>query len=264
MASNDPFVIDAEVNIQRYGSIEKVKAKLTKEASDLFEKLPEYVFGQQDRKHELFVVYRPEDHYGRHHYKGKVCALVDSRDIPNHARIYIDKPKRNPVTVKEVMQRRSDIGRKIYNREAELEALKAEDRELSEQTAKLAAGTKLEGSPILKVDSEDVEIPKGVPNYATFRTEYFKDGHAALAVINENGWDLVSVRRIYDHHDWLMCITIELPSSLAGHTVEEQLENFRKEFEEACDAFAALYDGLDLHRCWQTLNLGFDPKDPFA
>lgn len=259
MASNDPFVIDAEVNIQRYGAIEKVKAKLTKEASKLVEQLPDYVFGQQDRKHELFVVCRPEDHYGRPHYMGKVCALVDSRDIPNHARIFLDKPKRQPATVKEVMQKRSDIGRKIYNREAELEALKAEDRELAEQTARLSQNPN--GTPEW-VDGEIV-IEKGVPNYATFRTEFFKDGHAALAVINENGWDLVSVRRLYDLHDWLMCITIELPSSLAGQTAEEQLETFRTEFEEACTALEGLYDGLSLHRCWQTLNLGFEPKDPF-
>lgn len=259
MASNDPFVIDAEVNIQRYGTIEKVKALVTKEASELLKANPNYVFGQTNRKHELYLIYRPEDHYGRHHFKGKVCALVESRDIPNHARIMMRQEPKKLETVEDIIKARSHIGRTLYNREAEVEALKAKDQELAEQAAKMASGG---GRTISDADGV-VAIDKGVPNYATFRTEYFKDGHAALAVINENGWDLVSVRRLYDYHDWLMCITIELPSSLAGDTLEVQLENFRKEFEEACDAFAALYDGLDLHRCWQTLNLGFEPKDPF-
>ncbi len=259
MASNDPFVIEAEVRIQRYGTIEKVKALVTKEANDLIKENPDYVFGQTNRKYELFIVSRPEDHYGRPHYNGKVCALVDSRDIPNHARIMMRNEPKKLETVEDVIRARSHIGRQLHSREAEVEALKAKDLELAEQAAKMASGA---GRPISDVDGV-VAIEKGVPNYATFRTEYFKDGHAALSVINENGWDLVSMRRLYDHHDWLMCITIELPSSLAGHTVEEQLETFRKEFEEACDAFAALYGGLDLHRCWQTLNLGFEPKDPF-
>lgn len=250
MANNDPFVIEAEINIQRFGTIEKVQGLLTKEANELYKSNPNYVFGQTNRKHELYVICRPEDHYGRPQMKGKVCALVQSTAIPNHARIMVKESKRKPETIPEMIQRRSQIGRTLYCREAEVEALKAEDVELAEQMAKLGS-------------SAIPEICQGTPNYATFRSEFFKDGHAALAIINEYGWNLVSVRRIYDVHDWLMVVTIELPSSLAGHTVEEQLESFRSEWEEACTDFQNNYEGVELHRCWQTLNLGFEPKDPY-
>ena len=253
MASNDPFVIDAEVNIQRYGSIEKVKAKLTKEASDLFEKLPEYVFGQQDRKHELFVVCRPEDNHGRNQFMGKVCALVESTNIPNHARIHIPKAARRPKNIKEMLQRRSEIGRIIYNREVEMEALKAEDRELEQQINRDAADVNF-----LENTDSDVLLPKGAANYVTFRTEYWADGWRALKAIQDHKFNLVQVRRLFDFHDWLMCITIELPSSTRGDTLQEQVEEFRQEWEDILNKYHP-----DLHRCWQTLDLGFEPKDPF-
>lgn len=170
----------------------------------------------------LLVIGRHEDYYASHHYAGKAAALVNAGCLNEH-------------TIYKHINGTGAGGN--FNNGSE-----AKDP------------TSVIGRAILLNTNEAERALEHA--YITFRTECYEDHKAALeAVYMCDDARLISLVSYEDVEDYyLVNITVAVKND--GRKDSETFEIFKEQFTRHCNE-----SDVELHRCLDTLALGFEPAE---